>query len=299
MLSKIDVADVPSCPVFDTDALDGLLVGEVIRKFAFDSPIVQAARPDLAAYNRTKRQHAAFNGIFEGGFFLWPLNLTVSALDGFFRPAILHDEEVRWGPLPQGLEAAFAHVAGSFSLVMQALGTNRVALVDMNNNPVHASLWRGPGITIDLKTSDLYEIGMEQWRQDNPGGGLLRRRLWLSVPVSAAAPSENAALRKPKATANGSGAGLQRASRSGPKPRYDGERLKEDVARHVKSNGPFPLQENLVDWCSGFGIIKLRAGKQPPKDKAGKPSEGPDLHTVKDLIKKHGIASMKGVIAKR
>jgi hypothetical protein len=161
MLSKNDVADVPSCPVFETDALDGLLVGEVIREFAFESPIVQAARADLATYNRTKRQHAAFNGIFEQGFFLWPLNLTVGHLDCLFRPAILHDEEASWGPLPPETEAAFAYVSACFASVVAAARKSRINVVDIDDKPIHASVWPRRGITIDLKMSDLYEIGME------------------------------------------------------------------------------------------------------------------------------------------
>src|ERR1700733_10493316 len=129
MLSKIDVADVPSCTLLEPAVFDGVLVGDAIGRLAFDHPIVQAARADLATYNRTKRQHAAFNGIFEHGFFLWPLNLTVGSLDGFFRPAILHDEEMSWGPLPRELEAAFAHIAGSFASIMEALRTSSVSLV--------------------------------------------------------------------------------------------------------------------------------------------------------------------------
>lgn len=187
MHSTIAVADIPSGPVIEieADAHDRSLVGEVIGKLAFENPIVQAARADLATYNGTKRQHAAFNGIFERGFFLWPLNLTVGHLDSLFRPAILHDEEVSWDPLSPETEAAFAHISACFASIVGAARTNRINVVDMDDKPVHASVWRRSGVTIDLKMSDLYEIGMEQWRRDNAGGDPLRRGLYILHPVPA------------------------------------------------------------------------------------------------------------------
>lgn len=195
MHSTIAIADFPSRQLINSNDLDDLLLGEVIRKFVFDDPVVQAARSDLATYNRTKRQLAAFSGLFERGFYLWPLNLTAGGLDDLFRPAVCQDEEwskERWvkayGPLSREIEMAFEHIATLFAAMMGAFRSNRTAVVDMDNNTVHTSLWRRPNITIELTTSDLYEIGMEQWRRlDNPGGSLLRRGLRLLLP---AGPSE-------------------------------------------------------------------------------------------------------------
>ena len=198
MLSKIDVADVPSCPVLETDALDGLLVGEVIRKFAFDHPVVQAARGDLRRYNKTKTQTAAFSSIFERGFFLWPLNLTFGSLNWCFRPTIRDylevDEKKEWGPRSPEIDAAFAHIIGRFGSITEAVQTNKIKLVNMHNNPVHPSLWRQPGIAIDLQTSDFYkvylkpsdpyEVGSRPWLKDDPANVLLFRGSRVELPAA-------------------------------------------------------------------------------------------------------------------
>jgi hypothetical protein len=248
MHSTIAVADIPSGSVIEADALDCLLVGEIIGKLAFDSPIVQAARADLATYNRTKRQHAAFNGIFERGFFLWPLNLTVSHLDGFFRPAILHDEEVSWGPLPPETEAAFAHISACFASIVGAARTNRINVVDMDDKPVHASVWRRSGITIDLKMSDLYEIGMEQWRRDNAGGDPLRRGLYILHPV----PAETA--NSPMANA---------VISSGDDPPTANPSL--DVPAQGSTKSPIAAGDKCKNWLVG---LMNKSPKDRPKTKA-------------------------------
>ena len=83
--------------------LDGQLLGDLVRSFVFESPEVQAAREILRAYNRTKAQIAAFDGVFNRGLYLWPLHLTFKHLNGLFRPHVLADEEwtdERWGELP-------------------------------------------------------------------------------------------------------------------------------------------------------------------------------------------------------
>src|SRR5262249_49445303 len=137
---------------FESELLrrDGLLLGEALQKFAFNDPIVQAARPDLESYNRTKKQIAAFDAIFNRGSFLWPVKLAVYDLENLFRPPILHDQEVSWGPLPTESQAAFAHIAAGFASIFWAARTNRVNVLDMNNNPVPVTLWRRPDIAIDL-----------------------------------------------------------------------------------------------------------------------------------------------------
>jgi hypothetical protein len=66
--------------------LSGLLLGEALQKFALDDPLVEAARHELARYNRTKNQIAAFDAIFNRGPFRWPVNLPVEELDDLFRP---------------------------------------------------------------------------------------------------------------------------------------------------------------------------------------------------------------------
>jgi hypothetical protein len=135
----------------------GFPVGEAIRKLAFHHPLVRAAQSNLSTYNRTNGQLNAFNGIFSCGYFLWPLNLTAGDLDGFFRPPFLHDQEISWGPLPPETETAFAHICTCFAWIVEAARTNRIKVVDMDNKPVHAAVWRRRGIVIDLNTSDLYD----------------------------------------------------------------------------------------------------------------------------------------------
>ena len=169
--------------------LDGLLVGEAIRELAFHHPLVQAARSDLSTYNRTKGQLAAFSGIFNCGSFLWPLNLTVGDLDGFFRPQILHDMEHSWGPLPAETKAAFHHIAACFASIAKAVRTNTINVLDMDNKPVHATVWQRPGIVINLNTSDLYDVVN--------GSVPLRRGLWLSV-ASVPSPAAETSSRYPR-----------------------------------------------------------------------------------------------------
>ena len=106
----LPIADFLSRLKVETGAIDDLLLGEVIRRFVFGAPVVQAARADLATYkyNRTKSQQAVFDGIFNRRFYLWPMNLSASALDSLFRPTILLDEEVEWEPSPPETTSAFS-----------------------------------------------------------------------------------------------------------------------------------------------------------------------------------------------
>jgi hypothetical protein len=168
-----------------------LTLGESLRKFAFDDCLVQAARGELQKYNRTKRQIAAFNGIFNRGFYLWPFNLTVSKLDDLFRPPTLQDEEwpkERWvktyGPLSPRIEAAFKHVEGSFAEMSKLFRSGRIGVTDEDNNVVTAAALLRRDNTINLETSDLYEMTMELWRRENLNNGLLRCGLRLSLPLA-------------------------------------------------------------------------------------------------------------------
>jgi hypothetical protein len=137
--------------------LGGFPVGEAIQKLAFHHPLVRAAQSNLSTFNRTKGQLDAFNGIFNCGYFFWPLHLTVGDLDGFFRPPVLHDQEISWGQLPPETEAAFAHISTCFASIVKAARTNIIKVVDMDNKPVHAAVWQRRDIVINLNTSDLYD----------------------------------------------------------------------------------------------------------------------------------------------
>ena len=66
-------------------ALDGLLIGQAIRQFAFDDPAVQAIRNTL---RYSKKQTEAFESLFENGFFLWPLHASADDLARILYPAI-------------------------------------------------------------------------------------------------------------------------------------------------------------------------------------------------------------------
>jgi hypothetical protein len=239
------VADFLSRLLAELNAGNDLLLGEAIRKFAFDDRVVRAARGDLEKYNRTKKQIAAFNGIFNRGFYLWPMHLTAGRLDSLFRPAILHDVEVTWARPSTEVELAFEHIGACFSEMMEALRCNRIAVVDMDNNPIHSSLWRRPRITIHLETSDLYEIGMEHWSRENPNNGLLRRGLRLSLPLASA--------------------GAPIASASTATSLETHPNIRHDKSKHDGTTSKAAAQERCTAWL--IGEMKKSPKHRPkPKD---------------------------------
>lgn len=97
----------------------------------------------------------------------------------------------------------------------------------------------------------------------------------------------------PKIHASGDG----RQKRAGPKERYDGERLREDTEVWLKSHEPFHSEEQYKRWCLEPGRTRLKAGALPPKNK--KRGDAPDPHTLDDLLKRHKILDIPGLIAKR
>ena len=297
MHAPVAPAGNPSSGQFHPATFDGQLLGTVFRLLVFGDPAVSG----VGFPGRIKPQLAARDAMAGQGFYLFPIDLCVHDI---FWPRIFHDEEKSWGPLPDATEAALLHIRTSSRALLGLLRSKRIIVRDLNNAELHATLWQRDGLALDLKKSDLYEAAPKPWLQDNPDNKLLFRGLWLSVPASADggksvndAPTANPSL--PKQKAKRSNPAPDQGSRGGPKPKYDGERLKADAVAHMKANGPFPCRDNLVDWCLEHGRIKLRAGKKPPKNKQGKPSEEPDLKTVKALINKHQIDLIKGLIAKR
>jgi hypothetical protein len=211
-----------SDPTVASQLLGGCLVGEALQKFALDDPLVQAARHELARYNRTLKQIAAFDAIFNRGYFRWPVNLPVEELDDLFRPSILHDEEVSWGPRSSKITAAFEHISTCFASIVEAARTNKIKVVDMDNKPVPAAVWRRRGIVIDLNTSDLY---------DGLNGGVLLRRNLSFVPK----PMENAA---------------DQERRGEPFPQYPKSDLYQDIERVVQAvrGGPMDKRTKACLW---------------------------------------------------
>jgi hypothetical protein len=152
-------------------ALDGLLIGQAIRQFAFDDPAVQAIGNTL---RYSKKQSEAFESLFKNGFFLWPLHASADDLARILYPAtrIVRDEEHAMGDPPEKVMLAAKTIAAVFSQIVGFLLTKELLAHDEQNKEFNR--WGRPGLTIDVETSDLRDFS----------GSVLRKSLQLSVPIT-------------------------------------------------------------------------------------------------------------------
>ena len=152
-------------------ALDGLLIGQAIRQFAFDDPAVQAIRNTL---RYSKKQSEAFESLFANGFFLWPLHASADDLARILYPAIriVRDEEHEMGDPPEEVMLAAKTIAAVFSQIVGFLLKKELLAHDEQN--VEFDRWDRRGLAIDVETSDLRDFS----------GSVLRKSLRLSVPIT-------------------------------------------------------------------------------------------------------------------
>ena len=151
-------------------------LSEVIRTLVFrspdvvavQSPNVLAAREQLRGerYARTIGQNAAYNGMFDGTFYLWPLPITASFLHDQFRPVeeAGEDPDRRWGTLSTEIKIAFESIERNSTHLFEVLSTGAVRCCDLNDAPLSKALWLRSGLTIDLTKSDLYDVSLKQWQ---------------------------------------------------------------------------------------------------------------------------------------
>jgi hypothetical protein len=176
----------------EPEALDGLLIGEAIRQFAFDDPAVQAIRNTL---RYSKKQSAVFESLFENGFFLWPVHASTDDLARILYPAIriVRDEEHEMGDPPAEVMLAATTIAAVLSQIVGFLLEKELLAHDEHNNEFDR--WGRPGLLIDVETSDLWDSSRS----------VLRKSLQLSVPIkslrTAASKTASTASTRPNVSA--------------------------------------------------------------------------------------------------
>jgi hypothetical protein len=148
----------------EPEALDGLLIGQAIRQFAFDDPAVQAIGNTL---RHSLKQSAAFASLFEKGFFPWPLHASADDLARILYPAtrIVRDEEQKMGDPPEKVMLAAKTIAAVFSQIVGFLLTKELLAHDEQNKEFNR--WGRPGLTIDVETSDLRDFSGSVLRRYN------------------------------------------------------------------------------------------------------------------------------------
>ena len=207
----------------EPEALDGLLIGEAIRQFAFDDPAVQAIRNTL---RYSKKQSEAFQSLFENGYFLWPLEASADDLARILYPAIriVRDEEHEMGDPPEEVMLAAKTIAAVFSQIVGFLHEKELLAHDEQNNEFDR--WGRPGLAINVETSDLWDCS----------GSVLRKSLRLSVPITAqrtAASKTSTASTRPDVSAPPDG----RKHRGGGRSREQRNRVKSILRTMYPPNG--------------------------------------------------------------
>jgi hypothetical protein len=208
----------------EPEALDGLLIGQAIRQFAFDDPAVQAIRNTL---RYSKKQTEAFQSLFENGFFLWPLDASADNLARILYPAIriVRDEEHEMRDPPEEVMLAAKTIAAVFSQIVGFLLEKELLAHDEQNNEFDR--WGRPGLAIDVETSDLRDSS----------GSVLRKSLRLSVPITsqrtAASKIASTASTRPDVSAPPDG----RKHRGGRRSRERRDRVKSILRTMFPPNG--------------------------------------------------------------
>jgi hypothetical protein len=138
----------------EPEALAGLLIGQAIRRVAFDDPAVQAIR-NTPRY--TKMQSAAFESLFGNRFFRWPLHSSAEELARILYPSIriVRDEEHAMGDPPAKVMLAATTIAAVLSRIVGFLHKKELLAHDEQNNEFDR--WGRPGLAIDVETSDLWD----------------------------------------------------------------------------------------------------------------------------------------------
>jgi hypothetical protein len=188
MHSPIAVADLQTDQIAP-GALDGLLIGDAIRQFAFSDPAVQAIA-SMARYS--KKQILAFESLSGRGFFLWPLHSSADDLARILYPEtrIARDEEIDMGEPPEKVMKAAKTISDFLIRIVKFLVRRDLLAHDEKNNEFDR--WQCSGLAIDVRMSDRWDIG-------RPNSELLRKSLMLSLPVKTAGSSiANASDGKPK-----------------------------------------------------------------------------------------------------
>jgi hypothetical protein len=158
------------------DDLVGLLLGEAIKKYVILDLNVKAASSGAIEYDFERTE---FNRVYNRS--LWPIHLPADDLASKF---------VRGGgdldaSIPEEVKKVAELMINRYAKLVGYLCDGSIVAIDMNNNHVDQTIWRGPDLAIDIHKSHLYEIpGVTRWRQgyNNSGNRLLSSRLRLSHP---------------------------------------------------------------------------------------------------------------------
>jgi hypothetical protein len=162
----------------ELSAFDGLLIGEAIKQVVIGDQEVQATGRGLINYDFDR---AEFRRRYNRS--LWPVQLDAHSLALKF---------VRGNDLDRVVPPRESRVAqlmiDRFNRFLKLLRSSAIVAIDVHNNLVHQSVWRGSTYAICIQMHHLYQMpSMERWTDGYPDqeNRIVMEHLRLSLPDNA------------------------------------------------------------------------------------------------------------------